>query len=136
MAFNPMAPPHGGHAPAQAGEQKHNQASNMAFAAQRRVRVARALGGNHGPSLSAPQSAPAGQDYRHHVAVAVAPMGIQIGPQHVHAAVDQLTQAGRFTPFQGAALKAHKGPLHGPAGAKTVHDLAVQVATNRAHGVM
>jgi hypothetical protein len=47
--------------------------------------------------------------------------GVPLGPAEIHGAVDALTQAGHFTPTQGAALKAHNGPLMGQAGAQTMH---------------
>jgi len=67
------------------------------------------------------------------VAMEAARRGVPIGPKEIDEAIDALTEAGRFTTTQGAALKAHRGPLKGDNGEWTVHsvvDVAVQTARN------
>jgi hypothetical protein len=113
----------------------------MAHAAARNAAVARILsGGPQGAnSLSAPTPPNPGapvpvpgsggpmppakphHSFKAHIAAAGAAHGVPLGIGDIHGAIDSLTQAGHFTPGQGAALKAHNGPLHGQAGVNTMH---------------
>jgi hypothetical protein len=61
------------------------------------------------------------------VALEAAQRGVPVGRNEIDTVIDDLTQAGRFTPGQGAALKAHNGPLNGDAGARTVRDIVAAV---------
>lgn len=117
---NPMSPPTGGQNPGTGMSYNHAHSSQMAFAASKRAKVARVLGGKAQSSLSAP-AAPA----------AAAPANFRDGlghPDDVHAAIDGLAQAGHFTPYQAHALKSHQGPLVGQAGQATSAKIKTQMA--------
>lgn len=121
---NSMAPPLGGKSPGITEGQKHGQASEMAFAASKRARVARVLGSKAGASPVQPVQP-------------VQPMGYRDGlGDHgdIHSAIDALTQAGHFTAHQGDALKAHHGPLEGPAGDATAAKIKTQMAVMKSQG--
>jgi hypothetical protein len=113
----------------------HGHSQQMAFAAQRRLNMARTLGAAGGASggMMSPMGQPAGGqpqgDFRQHVAAISGVPGVS--PPEVHMAIDGLTQARQLTPLQGAALKAHQGPLNGPAGAQTVQKIAGAVRMRR-----
>lgn len=130
------------HTPGQSQGVQHNQASLMAHAAARKAAVSRILSGGPGASISAPPAAaPAPQpmagagpmqppqphhNFKAHIAAAGAAHGVPLGTGDIHAAIDTLTQKGQFSPAQGAALKAHNGPLHGAAGVHTMHSITSQ----------
>jgi hypothetical protein len=63
-------------------------------------------------------------------AAAAARAGRPVSLEHVHQAIDALTQAGRFTSAQGASLKSHNGPLLGSAGVHTVDAITHQLVTS------
>jgi hypothetical protein len=134
--INHLSIPHTGvSASAGMGQMNHGHSQQMAFAANRRLQMARAMSGQPaqpGPmsgmmGAPPPQQAPQG-DFRQHVAQAA---GVPAGPQEVHGAIQKLTQAGQFTPLQGHALMAHQGPLQGPQGAATVQKIAGVVRQGR-----
>jgi hypothetical protein len=75
------------------------------------------------PHGAQPGSAPHG-GYKRQLAGHLAALGHHVSVGHIHAAIDGLTQAGHFTPQQGAALKAHNGPLQGHAGKVTMGKIA------------
>jgi hypothetical protein len=75
------------------------------------------------PHGAQPGSAPHG-GYKRQLAGHLAALGHHVSVGHIHAAIDGLTQAGHFTPQQGAALKAHNGPLQGHAGKATMGKIA------------
>jgi hypothetical protein len=62
--------------------------------------------------------------FKHQLAGHLAAMGKPVAIGHIHDAIDGLTQSGSFTPQQGAALKAHNGPLVGQAGQQTMGKIA------------
>lgn len=126
MAF-PIKAGSASKAPAQGQEQAHMHASKMAFAAGNKVRAGKALSGG-APAAPAAPSPGAGQDYRAHIASAIP----NASAPEIHQAIGGLVQQGKLTPFQGQSLVQHQGPLHGPAGAKTVHSIATQVLKARA----
>jgi hypothetical protein len=125
------------HTPGQSQGVHHDQASLMAHAAARKAAVMKVLSGGGGASPTgnlgaAPPASPmpgAGpmqppaphHNFKAHVAAAGAAHGVPLGMGDIHGAIDSLTQSGHFTPGQGAALKAHNGPLQGPAGVQTMH---------------
>ena len=128
-------------APAQGDMATHLQASQMAHAAATRASVAKVLGqGSPGMGMAqrptpapamAPPAAPGGAppatgaNFKQHViSMAKTNHGITASVPHVHAAIDAATAAGHFHPDQGAALKAHNGPLMGAPGANTIATLS------------
>ena len=118
-----IAPPAGAapiRPPAQGQMDTHLQASQMAHAASTRAAVAGVLArSNSGGAPGMSMTPPAAGSYKHHV-LAMAGGG---HAGHVHAAIDKATAMGHFTTQQGADLKAHDGPLMGPAGASTIATL-------------
>lgn len=152
MAFPTLKPPGGGKVPAQAGQQNHGHAMQMAHSAASKVRLAKALGGGGGLSATPPMAkaaAPAGGglppaggisqhagsaslavngNYRQHIAGAIP----NLAPGEVHQAIGTLVQQGKLTGFQGSALMQHQGPLLGAKGASTAHMIAGEVLNNRA----
>lgn len=110
--------------PAQGQVDNHLQASQMAHAAAQKAAIGKVLTGG---SKSPPSTAPKAPNYKAHV-LGVAGMHGTGSVDHVHAAIDAATNAGAFTPGQGAALKAHNGPLHGPQGAHTIATLGTTLA--------
>ena len=111
----------------------HNHASAMAHSAHQRLAVAKALTAPKAPQVpgavpvpGAPMVAPPppGGSFKAHVAHAVAKRGVHVTVQHVHGAIDSLTQKGQLTPFQGNSLKQHNGPLVGQAGQNTMGAIA------------
>lgn len=98
---------------AQSKSFNHGHASQMAYAAARRLQTAKTLQGASGP-LKAPSGG-----FKDQIAQAVTRAGRAAGPQHVADAIDGLAQAGKLTPLQAKALKAHNGPLVGPQGQAT-----------------
>ena len=111
-------------APAQGQISNHLLASQMAHAAAKRAAVSKVLSG--GGSASTAALAPPKNSFKSHVlAVAGMPNGTTA---HVHSAIDQAVSGGAFTPGQGAALKAHNGPLQGAAGAQTIATLGTTLA--------
>jgi hypothetical protein len=127
------APKQGASASAGEGNQNHDHSQQMAFAAQRRLNIARQLGGGGNKPVAAPAAAPSpvgGGDFRQHAARA---SGVpQVSPQEIHGAIDALTQAGHFTPLQGAALKHHQGALQGPQGIQAVAKIGQAIRARRA----
>lgn len=106
----------------------HLHASQMAHAAQRRLSIARSLG-------SKPASMPA-PSFKAQAASMAHSSGAPASIQHVHAAIDSLTHKGMFTPFQGAALKQHNGPLVGPEGHRTIQAIATEMKTPKPPGAV
>jgi hypothetical protein len=130
--FSHMKHPHSGTAAsASMDNMQHGRAQQGAFAAQKRLQMARSLGGQ--AVAPAPQPAPqpsqGGSTFRHHVATAA---GMPVSHADVDGAIDDLTAAGHFSPLQNAALKHHKGPLIGDAGKATVHKIAHAVRSRKA----
>ena len=72
-----------------------------------------------------------GPNYKGAILGALAQRGLNVGPQHVHAAIDKLGAMGRFSPGQVLLLKAHNGPLVGPKGAQTAHDIASAIVSSQ-----
>ncbi len=93
----------------QEGHFNHGHATQMAHAAALKQQAARALQGRPTERAPVAPGGPAGvpggapQDYK---AQLKAPL------PHIHAAIDGLVNAGQLTPFQGMALKVHKGSVH------------------------
>jgi hypothetical protein len=134
------------HTPGQSQGVNHDQASMMAHVAARKAAVMKALQGgapNAVPggiaagappgSPVAPGAAPAPappaahkHSFKAHIAAAGAARGVPLGMADIHGAIDTLTKAGKFSPVQGEALKAHNGPLHGKAGVSTMHAITHQ----------
>lgn len=132
---NHLKVPHTGvAASAGMGQLAHGHSQQMAFAANRRLQMARAMSGQPAqPSptsgmMGHPPQQPQGGDFRQHVAQAA---GVPVGPQEVHQAIGAMAQAGHFTPLQAHALVSHQGPLHGPQGAQTVQKIAGVVRQGR-----
>lgn len=111
-----MTKPHSGAAAsASMGSVAHGHSQQMAFAAAKRLQMARELSG----AAAGPAQ---GGDFRSHVAAATGLPGVT--EPEVHGAIDALTQAKQLSPLQAAALKAHQGHLNGPAGAQTIQKIA------------
>lgn len=117
MAFEHMAKGGAFKGASQSQSYDHGNAMKMAHAANRKMAVAKAFSGAPKPPAAPP--APGG-NFKATVAHQASQHGVQATVQHVHNAIDSLTQKGALTPFQGTALKRHNGPLEGPAGARTV----------------
>jgi hypothetical protein len=136
MLPNMKKPAQGMSASAAMGEHNHTRAQQGAFSAQRRLNMARQLGGAQGGAVpaAAPQGpGPGGPDFRHHAAAA---SGLpNASPQEVHGAIDALAQAGHFTPVQAAALKSHNGPLQGPQGQVAVAKIGQAMKVRRAQAM-
>lgn len=92
----------------QSGGYNHGHASQMAHAAALKQQAARALQGLPTQRPPHPTGGPAGVPGG---AVAQVSQATGAPPMHVHAAIDGLVNAGKLTPFQGMALKVHKGPV-------------------------
>lgn len=105
----------------------HDNAMKMAHAANRKLAVAKAFSSAPKPPAGAP---PPGGNYKAHVAHGAAQHGVKATVQHVHGAIDSLTQKGALTPFQGLALKGHNGPLEGPEGSRTVGMITNELVNN------
>lgn len=122
----------------------HMHAAAMATRAAQVGRIRQALGA--APSLAGPAPVPGAaispaagatppgampNNYKVHIASGLAQRGVRTTVGQIHNAIDGLTAKGRFTPFQGSALKQHAGPLQGPAGAKAMNDIAGEVVRQR-----
>lgn len=95
----------------------HVQASVAAHAAATHAKARMALGGAGGqPS------------FKQHIASTLTSGGIPTTPQDVHNTIGAMTQAGHFTPQQGAGLQAHNGMLHGPQGLATIAKIGAATA--------
>ena len=127
MAFQHMAKGGAFKGAAEGQGYDHGNAMKMAHAANRKLAVARAMGSPKKAPVAPPA---AGANYKAHVAHAAAAQCAPATAQHVHNAIDSLTQKGAFTPFQGSALKQHNGPLEGPAGQRTVGMIANELVQN------
>jgi hypothetical protein len=131
MLPNMKKPAQGMSASAAMGEHNHARAQQGAFSAQKRLQVARQLGGGGAAPQASP--GPGGGDFRQHAAGA---SGLpNASPQEVHGAIDALTQAGHFTPVQAAALKSHQGPLQGPQGQVAVAKIGQAMKVRRAQAM-
>lgn len=120
---------------AQMGGFNHNHASQMAHSAALKQQAARALAGRPTSTLPHPAGGPQGDpggapqvNYKLTLAHAAAQKGMHIGIPHIHAAIDTMAQMGKISGFQASALKAHNGPLKGPAGAQMMHAISGQIA--------
>lgn len=126
------------HAPGQQMGVAHSHASQMAHAAARKAAFAKSMGpapvAPAAPPAAGPSPAP-GLPFKAHVSALAATHGVSAGPAEIHGAIDALTHAGRFTPHQGAALKAHAGPLVGPQGQQTIGTIAQHVVGSAKGGV-
>jgi hypothetical protein len=91
----------------------HGNTALMAHHAAAHAALAKALGGG----------APAQPSFKAGIANMAAAHGVPLGEQDINGAIGSLTQMGRFTPPQGAALMAHRGPLQGPQGINTTADI-------------
>lgn len=135
--INHLQQPHTGvAASAGMGALQHGHSQQMAFAANRRLQMARAMSGQ--PAQPGPMSGMMGHppqqpqgDFRAHVAQAA---GVPASPQEVHQAIGAMAQSGQFTPLQAHALVNHVGPLQGPGGAQTVQKIAGAVRQRRMAG--
>lgn len=126
---------------AQGGAANHTRSSMGAHSAVRRLRMAQALSAAPGVRQpAAPPGAGSGipsmmatpPNFKAQVARAAQQQGVHASVGHVHNAIDSLTQKGAFTPLQGSALKAHNGPLQGPAGQRTMGMIHNELVTNPA----
>ncbi len=100
----------------------HVQASQAAHVAASRANASRVLQGGQ-PSAGGPAS------FKQHIASTLSSGGIPTTPQDVHNTIGAMTQAGHFTPQQGAGLLAHSGMLHGPQGLATIAKIGAAVAS-------
>ena len=123
---------------AQIGGFNHNHASQMATVAASRLKFRQALGGapaavpaTHVVGSQAPGAPPPHANFKAHIAHAVqAHTGQPVTHNAVLQAIDGVTAKGGFTPAEGSALKAHKGPLVGPGG----HDTMAKIANHMIGG--
>jgi len=127
MAFEHMAKGGAFKGAAEGQGYDHGNAMKMAHAANRKLAVAKALGA---PKAAPAAPPPAAGNYKAQVAHVAHAQGVPSTVQHVHNAIDSLTQKGALTPFQGNALKQHNGPLEGPAGQRTVGMIANELVQN------
>jgi hypothetical protein len=83
------------------------------------------------PAARPPVVAPA-PGYKQQIAGHLHALGQPVSIAHIHSAIDQLHSKGKFTAVEAHALKAHNGPLVGPAGANTMGAIAGQLLAHKA----
>ena len=137
--FKSVAPGGAYKGAAQSGGFNHNHASQMGHVAASRLKFRQAMSGaapagvpdDHMVGSQAPGAPPAHGNFKAHIAHAVhAHTGHPVTHNAVLQAIDGVTAKGGFTPAQGNALKAHKGPLVGPGG----HDTMAKIANHMISG--